>query len=71
MSLRRQSEEEDKMKTESFVLAGSFAVALNVGLMTAGAGEMGKTFGAPYEGMSVEEYQALVFLDPQNTVRIN
>ena len=26
-------------------------------------------FGAPTEGMSQEEYQSLIFLDPQNTIR--
>jgi hypothetical protein len=26
-------------------------------------------FGAPTEGMSTEEYQSLIFLDPQNTIR--
>ena len=26
-------------------------------------------FGAPTEGMSSEEYQSLIFLDPQNTIR--
>ena len=26
-------------------------------------------FGAPTEGMSKEEYQSLIFLDPQNTIR--
>ena len=31
----------------------------------------GKTFGAPTEGMSTEEYQSLVFLDPQNTTRMD
>ena len=30
-----------------------------------------KKFGAPTEGMSSEEYQSLVFLDPQNTVRMD
>ena len=30
-----------------------------------------KTFGAPTEGMSTEEYQSLVFLDPQNTTRMD
>ena len=30
-----------------------------------------KNFGAPTEGMSSEEYQSLVFLDPQNTVRMD
>ena len=29
----------------------------------------GTKFGAPTEGMSTEEYQSLVFLDPQNTIR--
>ena len=32
---------------------------------------MPKKFGAPYEGMSTEEYQSLVFLDPQNTLRMD
>jgi len=37
----------------------------------AGCSSMGGSakFGAPTEGMSSEEYQSLVFLDPQNTVR--
>jgi hypothetical protein len=30
-----------------------------------------KVFGAPTEGMSSEEYQQLVFLDPQNTTRMD
>ena len=30
-----------------------------------------KVFGAPTEGMSTEEYQRLVFLDPQNTTRMD
>ena len=30
-----------------------------------------KVFGAPTEGMSSEEYQSLVFLDPQNTIRMD
>jgi hypothetical protein len=30
-----------------------------------------KKFGAPTEGMSSEEYQQLVFLDPQNTTRMD
>ena len=59
------------MKTRRCVLVGSLAIALNFGLVTAGAGEMGKKFGAPHEGMSVEEYQSLVFLDPQNTIRMD
>ena len=35
------------------------------------AHDKGTKFGAPTEGMSTEEYQALVFLDPQNTVRMD
>jgi len=31
----------------------------------------GTKFGAPWEGMSSAEYQSLVFLDPQNTVRMD
>lgn len=30
-----------------------------------------KKFGAPTENMSTEDYQSLVFLDPQNTVRMD
>jgi hypothetical protein len=44
----------------AFLVAGSSA-----------AGEMGTRFGAPTEGMSKEDYQKLVFLDPQNTVRMD
>ena len=35
------------------------------------AAEKGTQFGAPTEGMSTEDYQKLVFLDPQNTVRMD
>ena len=35
------------------------------------AGDRGTRFGAPTEGMSSEDYQSLVFLDPQNTVRMD
>ncbi len=31
----------------------------------------GAKMGAPTEGMSTEEYQSLIFLDPQNTLRTN
>ncbi len=47
------------------------ALSLSTGISTASAGGMGKKFGAPTEGMSTEDYQALVFLDPQNTVRMD
>ena len=45
------------------LLASSISLEANSG--------MGKTFGAPTEGMSTEDYQSLVFLDPQNTVRMD
>ena len=57
------------MKLDSRIVAGASALAL---CLTAGsAAGMGKKFGAPTEGMSVEEYQSLVFLDPQNTMRMD
>jgi DNA-binding beta-propeller fold protein YncE len=33
--------------------------------------KMGTKFGAPTKGMSRADYQALVFLDPQNTIRMD
>lgn len=57
------------MKAKCRILAGAGILALGLG--AAGAGEMPKKFGAPYEGMSTEEYQSLVFLDPQNTLRVD
>ena len=57
------------MKAIVGILAGAGILALGLG--AAGAGEMPKKFGAPYEGMSTEEYQSLVFLDPQNTLRMD
>ena len=57
------------MKADSRILAGAGALALC--LTAGGAAGMDKTFGAPHEGMSVEEYQSLVFLDPQNTTRMD
>ena len=52
------------------VLAAAAAVSLFTGSSFA-AEMMGSKFGAPTEGMSKEEYQSLVFLDPQNTVRMD
>lgn len=49
-----------------FVLAG-----LAVGCATMEGEGSAKKFGAPTEGMSTKEYQSLVFLDPQNTVRMD
>ena len=57
------------MKVNGRILAGASVLALGMG--AAGAGEMQKKFGAPHEGMSMEEYQSLVFLDPQNTLRMD
>ena len=57
------------MKADSRVLAGASVFALS--LAAGGAAGMDKKFGAPHEGMSVEEYQSLVFLDPQNTLRMD
>lgn len=57
------------MKVNGRILAGAGVLALGMG--AAGAGEMQKKFGAPHEGMSMEEYQSLVFLDPQNTLRMD
>ena len=52
----------------------SVCVAVAAAFLVAGsssAGDLGTKFGAPTEGMSTEEYQSLVFLDPQNTVRMD
>ena len=57
------------MKTDSRIVAGASVLALC--LTAGGAAGMDKKFGAPTEGMSVEEYQSLVFLDPQNTMRMD
>ena len=54
-------------------LTGVFAALAAALLATSAlsAAEMGTKFGAPTEGMSTEDYQKLVFLDPQNTVRMD
>ena len=57
------------MKADRRTLAGASVLALS--LAAGGAAAMDKKFGAPTEGMSVEEYQSLVFLDPQNTMRMD
>ena len=43
-------------------------VYILAGLVT-GCVTIGPKFGAPKEGMTTEEYQSLLFLDPQNTIR--
>lgn len=42
-----------------------------LGMASGSAMSHGTKFGAPTEGMSSAEYQSLVFLDPQNTVRMD
>ena len=58
------------MKIKAVVVGIASALAVGANTLPAQAG-MGKKFGAPTEGMSMEEYQSLVFLDPQNTVRMD
>ena len=53
----------------TFLVIGSLTVACtSTGDMKSGGA---LKFGAPTEGMSTKEYQSLVFLDPQNTVRMD
>ncbi len=49
----------------------TFILLLLAMFVVSGCTTGGKKFGAPTEGMSSEEYQSLVFLDPQNTVRMD
>ncbi len=56
------------MKLSGIIIAAT-AVVLVAGCSS--APEKGTRFGAPTQGMSTEEYQQLVFLDPQNTVRMD
>ena len=49
----------------------TFILLLLAMIAVSGCSTSGKKFGAPSEGMSSEEYQSLVFLDPQNTVRMD
>jgi len=48
-------------------------VAIAAAFLVAGCSSIpkGTKFGAPTEGMSTKEYQDLVFLDPQNTIRMD
>lgn len=55
------------MGNKSILIAAVLMIFTASGCGTTG----GKTFGAPTPGMSSEEYQSLVFLDPQNTVRMD
>ena len=58
------------MKHILFGLIAAFAVVL-AGCAGKSMDSNAKVFGAPTEGMSTEEYQRLVFLDPQNTTRMD
>lgn len=62
------------MKNKSLVLTSICALVTLVGMSVLSLevkSSASKTFGAPTEGMSTEEYQSLVFLDPQNTTRMD
>ncbi len=48
-----------------------FITAVLVLVALTGCSTGGTKFGAPSVGMSTKDYQALVFLDPQNTVRMD
>lgn len=56
------------MKSASILVAAALTIIVASGCSTTSGG---KKFGAPTPGMSTEEYQSLVFLDPQNTVRMD
>lgn len=56
------------MKSASILVAAALTIIVASGCGTTSGG---KKFGAPTPGMSTEEYQSLVFLDPQNTVRMD
>jgi DNA-binding beta-propeller fold protein YncE len=56
------------MKNKLVYITAVLIVVMASGCSTTSGG---KKFGAPTEGMSSEEYQSLVFLDPQNTVRMD
>jgi DNA-binding beta-propeller fold protein YncE len=56
------------MENRSILIAAALILIAASGCSTTSGG---KKFGAPTPGMSSEEYQQLVFLDPQNTVRMD
>ena len=58
------------MKNHSILLiAVSILAGMVSGCVTAGTA--GTKFGAPSKGMSTAEYESLIFLDPQNTMKAN
>jgi len=48
-----------------------FITAILMLIAVSGCSTVGTKFGAPAAGMSTKDYQSLVFLDPQNTVRMD
>jgi YVTN family beta-propeller protein len=48
-----------------------FITAVLMMIAVSGCSTVGTKFGAPSAGMSTRDYQSLVFLDPQNTVRMD
>ena len=59
------------MKYKSLFLTTVLAAIMAGCASFGGGGSSDLQFGAPTEGMSSEEYQSLVFLDPQNTTRMD
>ena len=58
------------MKNHSILLiAVSILAGMDSGCVTAGTA--GTKIGAPTKGMSTAEYESLIFLDPQNTMKAN
>ena len=58
------------MKNHSILLiAVSILAGMVSGCVTAGTA--GTKIGAPTKGMSTAEYESLIFLDPQNTMKAN
>lgn len=48
-----------------------FITAILMLVVVSGCSTVGTKFGAPSAGMSTKDYQSLVFLDPQNTTRMD
>ena len=60
------------MKVKAVLVGTASVLALGLGAGCASMPDQSaKKFGAPTESMSSEEYQQLVFLDPQNTTRMD
>ncbi len=56
------------MNSRSILITAVLMIILVSGCSTVSGG---KKFGSPSAGMSTKDYQSLVFLDPQNTVRMD